>query len=244
MTGQDIKNGRSDAAQDFGCECCINHGRCGLLNIGCGLADDFGLSIRVEEFCADTQIPTPESCLLVVKAGAIKTICVDTRGRARVIGFSFPGDLIGLEVLAGFDHSCVDYKASVPMTSVCSTKIHPASANRVSPHFGQRLSSELATRIRANYRDQQIVKEAAQVRLAHYLTQVIRAGQGRGGSHAATLPNISRSDIASYLHLRVETVSRTLATFRKSGWVRGPLHCLEVVDVDALTLLTRGLATT
>jgi hypothetical protein len=44
------------------------------------------------------------------------------------------------------------------------------------------------------------------------------------------------------LHLRAETVSRTLAVFRQNGWVRGPLHRLEVVDLAALTALTHGLA--
>ena len=149
LSGQNIKNGRSGATQDSDCKYCTNHGRCGLLNMGCELADDFGLSIHVEEFCADAQIDlVSEDRLLVVKSGVVKTIHLDTHRRFRVIGFSFPGDLIGLEVLAGFNHSGVGYKAAGPLTSVCSTKIHPALAKRVSPYFSQRLSSELATRKR------------------------------------------------------------------------------------------------
>lgn len=108
LSGQNIKNGRSGATQDSDCKYCTNHGRCGLLNMGCELADDFGLSIHVEEFCADAQIDlVSEDRLLVVKSGVVKTIHLDTHRRFRVIGFSFPGDLIGLEVLAGFNHSGV-----------------------------------------------------------------------------------------------------------------------------------------
>lgn len=79
--------------------------------------------------------------------------------------------------------------------------------------------------------------EPAQVRMAYFLMQIMGSAQGQVGANAAILPNIARADIASYLHLRVETVSRILSTFRQNGYVRGPLHCLEVVDLAALAAL-------
>lgn len=221
------------------CEVCRNRARCGLLEVGCRLPEGPELTISVEEFCADTEIPATGGCLLAVKSGAVKTILRDAHGQSRVIDFSFPGDLIALETLADAEDSGVDYRASMSMTAVCRVRIDPTAVKRASAQFCHRLNAELATRIRANFHHRQIIVDAAQVRMAHYLMQLIRAAQGRGGSQAATLPNISRSDIASYLHLRVETVSRTLSTFRKSGWVRGPLHRLEVLDIDALASLTR-----
>ena len=130
------------------------------------------------------------------------------------------------------------------MTSVCRVRINPTEAKRASSDFCHRVNAELATRIRANFHHRQIVVEAARIRMAHYLMQLVRARQEQDGSQATILPSIARSDIASYLHLRVETVSRIVSTFRKNGWVRGPLHRLEVVDVHALASLTRGRVTT
>jgi len=222
------------------CEACSNQLRCGLLDAGCGLPEGPELRINVEEFCSDAQIPATAGCLLAVKSGAVKTICHDAYGHARVIDFSFPGDMIGLETLADAGDSGVVYRASVSMTTVCRVSINPAAAKRASSHFCQRLSAELATRIRANFHHRKIVADSAQVRLAHYLMLLLRARQEQRDLQGVILPNIARADIASYLHLRAETLSRTLSIFRTNGWVRGPMHRLEVIDVDALAALTRS----
>jgi CRP/FNR family transcriptional regulator len=224
------------------CDGCSNQVRCGLRDLGRGLPGAPALDIRIEEYRADSEIPAVGGCLLAVKSGAVKTLCQDAQGQSHVVGFSFPGELIALEALADAEPAGVSYKTSVSMTAVCRIRVHPETARQASAQFCQRLNAEMASRIRANFHHRQIVADGAEVRLAHYLVALVRAGQRQGRPVSATLPSIARADIASYLHLRAETVSRTLAAFRQNGWVRGPLHRLEVVDLAALTALTHGLA--
>jgi CRP/FNR family transcriptional regulator len=220
------------------CAAC-NQMRCGLLEVSRWLRQEPEILIRTEAFCPDAKIPVTGGCLLTVKSGAVKTMCHGPRGPAMVIDFLLPGDMIGSETLADVEDTDVDYRATASVTTICQVDIDAALARQASPQFCHRLSAELAMRIRANFRHRQLVTDSALVRMAHYLLQLTQAGRGQGGAQGIVLPNIARADIASYLHLRVETVSRVLSSFRQNGWVQGPLHRLEVIDVNALAALTQ-----
>lgn len=216
---------------------------CGLLEVGRTLRQEPEILIHAEAFSPDAKIPVTGGCLLTVKSGAVKTMCHGPHGTAMVIDFLLPGDMIGLETLAIVEDTGVDYRATASVTTICQVEIDAALAKQTSPQFCHRLSAELALRMRANFRHRQIVTDSAVVRMAHYLLQLTQAGRGQKGAQGIVLPNIARADIASYLHLRVETVSRVLSSFRQSGWVQGPLHRLEVIDVNALASLTQPDAT-
>ncbi|MDD4886210.1 MAG: Crp/Fnr family transcriptional regulator [Thiomonas sp.] len=225
------------------CAVC-NRKHCGLLDLSRGLRQEPEIRIRTEAFCPDAKIPVTGGCLLTVKSGAVKMMCHGPRGPAMVIDFLLPGDMIGLETLTDAEDTGVDYRATASAATICRVGIDAAVDKQASSQFCHRLSAELAMRIRANFHHRQIVTDSAWVRMAHYLLQLTQAGRGQGGSQGVVLPNIARADIASYLHLRAETVSRVLSSFRQNGWVQGPLHRLEVIDVNALAALTQRPDTT
>ena len=54
---------------------------------------------------------------------------------------------------------------------------------------------------------------------------------------------MTRADIADFLGLTLETVSRSFTAFRKRGWVREPEHQkVELLDLAALSALAEGTA--
>jgi len=223
------------------CGTCGKQTDCALLDAASEFPHEVGLQVCQEVFCANTPIAVNGDCLLVVKSGAVKSVCRYAQSQCRVVAFSFPGDLFGLEAVSGAEHAELLHEASVSMTAVCRIRLSPDAAKRASSHFCERLSAELAARIRDNFRHRQIVVAAAQVRMAHWLMQCMRALPGENATQSVRLPDIARVDIASYLHLRPETISRVLSDFRKNDWVRGPLHRLEVRDAEALTRLACGM---
>lgn len=210
---------------------------CALPAAGAELARHGDVAIAQQTFCADAPIAVEGDCLLAVKSGVVKSVCTDAQGKLRVVTFSFPGDLFGLEALADAAPDALRHGAAVSMTTVCRMRLSPDAARRASPQFCARLSAELAARIRDNFAHRQIVAASAPVRIAYWLMQCLRAVQPPRGVRCTSLPAIARGDIASYLHLRAETVSRILAEFRHNGWVRGPLHRLEICDAQALSQL-------
>jgi CRP/FNR family transcriptional regulator len=52
---------------------------------------------------------------------------------------------------------------------------------------------------------------------------------------------MTRADIADFLGLTLETVSRCVTAFRKRGWIREPAHQrVELLDIGGLTALAEG----
>lgn len=74
----------------------------------------------------------------------------------------------------------------------------------------------------------------ADARLAAFLLQVSQrmemAGQPPDDFHL----RMSRAEIASYLGLKVETVSRTFTALEHRGWIRVNRKHVQIVDAAAL----------
>ena len=90
-------------------------------------------------------------------------------------------------------------------------------------------------------RDQQLIlmlaRKDADGRIAGLLVDLARRYYARGCSaHAFQLP-MSRQDIACYLGLAVETVSRTLTRFQDSGLLKVNRREVEFLDPSALCRL-------
>ena len=220
------------------CSDCVLRGGCGLLD----LAGEQGAqeTIEVDEFRADAPIALRPGRLFAVRSGAVKSLCADGVGGVGIIDLRFPGDLIGLESVAEPGSDAVEFRAAIPMTTVCHIRFDADAARRSSRRFCERLSAELAARIRSTYRYRQMIRSGARLRVAHYLTKAMRAAPLSGGRGPQRLPAVSRTDIAGYLHMRAETVSRVLSDFRRSGWIGGPVDRIEVVDRAAIEALVHA----
>jgi CRP/FNR family nitrogen fixation transcriptional regulator len=73
--------------------------------------------------------------------------------------------------------------------------------------------------------------KTAQERVAGFLLEMAERAQAH---NEVDLP-MSRQDIADYLGLTIETVSRTLSQLRAEGLIRMlTLHSLELADADRL----------
>jgi CRP/FNR family transcriptional regulator len=88
-------------------------------------------------------------------------------------------------------------------------------------------------------------RRTAEARVAAFLLSLAEAGRRRSQPRTVLDMPMTRSDIADFLGLTIETVSRTLTAFRRRGWVREPAHGrIELLRRDALTELTDGIAET
>ena len=136
--------------------------------------------------------------LYAVVAGAVRTVRHSSDGRRQVGDFYYPGDLFGLE--AEQEHAF----AAEAMCPVQVRMIRLGSAEDRA--FAEAALLELA---RAHEHLAMLGRRSAEEKVASFLLEL--AHQGPCGQ--AALP-MSRQDMADYLGLALETVSRVLGRFQ------------------------------
>lgn len=209
----------------------------------CELADLLGERRRdCEPVIATEGVPAGDVITLLghklyaVRTGVVKELWMQTPRRGRIVDFVFPGGLVGLDASLGFGQTQKAY-AAVESATLCEMHCD-ARAVETSALFPQaRLASELARRIVPVYALSWMIQTDAATRVAHYIVKVSRSLPPSLGPARRPLPNIPRTDIADYLGLRPESVSRALSQFRRAGWIRGKIDHLEVMDLEAIRAL-------
>jgi CRP/FNR family transcriptional regulator, nitrogen fixation regulation protein len=157
----------------------------------------------------------PADYLYKVVSGAVRTYKVLVDGRRQIGGFYLPGDMFGLET--GDEHTfsaeaITDCKIIVIKRSAVVALA--ARDNEMARQMWARTARELQ---RAQDRILVLIK-SAQERVAGFLLEMSDRGSDGG---AVELP-MSRQDIADYLGLTIETVSRTLTQLEKSATIALP----------------------
>jgi CRP/FNR family nitrogen fixation transcriptional regulator len=157
----------------------------------------------------------PIEYLYRVISGAVRAYKVLNDGRRQIGAFYLPGDIFALEV--GDEHlfsaeAIVDSEVLVVKRSVLVALA--ARDIKVAGHLCMLTAEELQ---RAHDHLLLLIK-AAQERVASFLLEMAARSASANELH---LP-MTRQDVADYLGLTIETVSRTLTQLQKSGTIKIP----------------------
>jgi CRP/FNR family nitrogen fixation transcriptional regulator len=157
----------------------------------------------------------PADYLYKVVSGTVRTYKVLVDGRRQIGGFHLPGDMFGFE--SGDEHTfsaeaITDCKILVIRRSAVITLA--ARDNDVAQQMWALTARELQ-RVQDHI---MVLIKSARERVASFLLEM--AGRAAGGG-AVELP-MSRQDIADYLGLTIETVSRTLTQLEKTAAIELP----------------------
>ncbi|SNT43405.1 CRP/FNR family transcriptional regulator, nitrogen fixation regulation protein [Tardiphaga sp. OK246] len=154
----------------------------------------------------------PATHIYRVVSGAIRTYRILHDGRRQITAFYLPGDLFGFE--AGSNHLN-------SAEAICESQISAISLNTASrPMAGSPdPTSDLWSMVKEELRRMQdhmvLLVRSAEERVAHFLLEMSR----RSGNLATVNLQMSRQDIADYLGITIETVSRTLTHFEQAGLI-------------------------
>ena len=164
-------------------------------------------------FARNTEIfgeEDPVEYLYQVVSGAVRTYRMLDDGRRQVSAFYLPGDVFGVE--AGDVHLS-------SAEAICDAQVLVAKRSAVMIRADQErdLAKQLWTlTVRELHRVQQhslILMKSAEERVAGFLLEMA----GRSSASAAVDLPMCRQDIADYLGLTIETVSRTFTQLVQSG---------------------------
>ena len=169
--------------------------------------------------------------LYKIVSGVARSYRMTAEGRRQIVAFHVPGDLFGFEV--GDTHML----SAEAVTDVRVRLVKPASLLNIASRdddVAHQLWLNIGREIRRNQEHILQLGRAAPARVASFLLEMAR----RMPSADAVALSISRLDIADYLDIRIETVSRTLTHLARSGAIA--LSCRKII-VRNRTLLTQLL---
>lgn len=173
----------------------------------------------------------PFTNVAVVRSGCFKSYVIDEDGTERVLGFHLPGELLGLDAIYPKKHVC--HVVALNTSGVCNLSYKEVTELSVNlPDLQSALFRTMSQRIgelntiAGDY--------TADQRLAAFLLALSLRFKARGYSARSFNLVMSRSDIANYLRLAAETVSRVLARFQRKSLIRVKRKLVEIVDHQGL----------
>ena len=172
--------------------------------------------------------------IAAVRAGTVKTYVIDRDGREHVLGFHLPGEVIGLDAIDGDHYPCnavaldtvMLCRFSFPKIAVLATRL-PGLQRQLFRLLSRDIGR--AALLAGDW--------SADQRLAAFLVGLSRRLAARGFSPTRFQLTMPRTDIANYLRLAPETVSRVLKRFQQDGLLGIDRREVELVDRSALEAL-------
>lgn len=227
----------------------VSCARCALVR-ACGVAGNGSVAFAdVQQLVEDVgpfrgnqfvfRAGEPFRSLFAVKSGMVKTVQTDAEGRAQVLGFYLPGEVLGLEAVDPGVYP-VDGVA-LESTRLCRLPFDAVShvAQR-EPEVQQHLFRLFSRAI--GQHEGRSWDVGADQRLAAFLLDLSTRFAQRGLAPEHFRLAMPRGDIANFLHLAPETVSRVLARFREQGMVDISGRDVHLPKPEALRALLREAA--
>jgi CRP-like cAMP-binding protein len=185
-----------------------------------------------------TQAAKAEYCYLVV-TGCARTVRQIEDGRRQIGEFLLPGDLFGWETPAEYDFGA---EAVVPTTLHRYERHDLETFADRDRDFGRRLRAMMASRVRAGREHIVLLgRKTSSERIACFLLDMAERMKLDGRARME-LP-MSHEDVADYLGLTIETVSRHLTRLRLHGTISVERAKIMICDHQGLEIAGNERAT-
>lgn len=178
--------------------------------------------------------------LFAVRSGALKSYCTTEDGNEQVLGFTLPGELVGLDGMS--DGSYASSSVVLETASICEMPYDSLeelcrSLSGLNRQMMRVVSKEITA-------DQEMLlllgKRTAEERLAAFLLNLSRRYKSRGLSASEFNLPMSRQDIGNYLGLAIETVSRLFAQFQKDKLLTVSRRQVVLLDMTRVHTVVEG----
>lgn len=172
-------------------------------------------------------------------SGALRISKLLSDGRRQIAGFLFPGDFLGITME---DEHAFTAEAVVDSSLCQFPRTRFDRFVDTHPQLERHLYAVAAHELVAAR--QQVVllgRKTATEKVASFLMMLAKGPScGTSGGNEVVLP-MSRSDIADYLGLRIETVSRELSALKVARLIQlTSTHAVRLVDRERLRALAEG----
>jgi len=160
-------------------------------------------------------------------------------GRRQIVTFYYPGDLIGVEDSGVWLHHgealCNSSIRCIPISTVENLIVSE-------PEFGQALLAALSTEL-SETRDQllSLGRKSAIEKVATFLLRISRRNERENTDECQLYLPMTRAEIADYLGLTIETVSRNITKLKTRGLIRLESKSrVQILDLEGLEDIADG----
>lgn len=183
---------------------------------------------------AISQQGQPLKTLMVVRSGSVKRVMHSHTGEQHLLSFHLPGHVIGFDAMASGVHPAMT--VALETSSLCVLPVR-ALESLCSRNFAiqQRVMQASALCIvEGHERARLLSRRAAEQRIAGFLLLLARHQKARRlNAQQFNLP-MARQDIANYLCLAFETVSRVLSGLAASHVIAIQNRSLNILELERL----------
>lgn len=183
----------------------------------------------------------PLTAIYAVCSGTFKLCQRNAAGVEKVVGFRFPGELMAEDALylAKYNYSAI----ALGDNSVCQVFIEQFSAcSKLAPELQHNLIQLLTKQSFEQQHNTQVLigKKSAESLLVAFLLNICQRSAKHSGSATELELSISRHDIASFLGIRRETVSRLLSKLQQEQLITLHNKQLSLLCLESLKKLTES----
>ena len=164
-----------------------------------------------------------------VRTGTIKTYTLTNDGEEQITGFHLASELVGLESYDSINHP--SSAKALETTNVCEIPVDRLDelAGKM-PELRRQLMRLMSKELRGEQQMMLLLsKKSAEERIASFLINLAARFKRRGFSGTSYRLTMSRADIANYLGLAVETVSRVFNRFQKQNLLEATGSAKDIV---------------
>lgn len=157
----------------------------------------------------------PRGCIYVVESGWVKLYRTLVDGQRQIVGFANAGSILGLESETEHINGC-EAITEVSVRAIPVTRIKDVC--RTDGEFGEQLLRQLGRQLGAAQAQLATVGvQSAEQKLATFLLSISDLCEASEDGEF-DLP-MRRGEMAEFLGLRLETVSRKMTDFQRRGWI-------------------------
>ena len=196
-----------------------------------------GQPVRVRKREVLFRAGEPLTALYAIRLGTFKSLLLAEDGREQVVGYHMAADVLGLDAVG--QHSHVSEAIALEDSEVCAlafAKLDELAYREPSLRFALlRLMS------RAAHLNQEMMlmlgSMRSEERLATFLLALAERFRRAGYSASEFMLRMTREEIASYLGLQLETVSRLFSRLHEHGLIQVQGRAVKLLDLPALKAL-------
>jgi CRP/FNR family transcriptional regulator len=174
------------------------------------------------------------TALYAIRLGTFKTLALAEDGCEQITGYHMPGDVIGADGAGDERHT--SHAVALEDSEVCVLPYN--QLDRLSATVPELRHNLFRLASRDLCRDHAMMltlgSRSAEARLTLFLLDLAERFRTRGYSAREFVLRMTREEIASYLGLKLETVSRLFSSLQEQGLLQVQGRAVKLLDVNGL----------